>query len=290
MSPVDRTVHAARVAVILPCYNEEATIAAVVTGFRQTLPEASVYVYDNNSSDRTVEAAQAAGAVVRKEPLQGKGHVVRRMFADVEADVYVLCDGDATYQASATFAGPTDSFTYTVTDGNGGTDTATVTITVRPDTVAPVVTCDELPDVWFGYDLTVICLAADDGTGLADPMQGIVERTTDVGNGAERVDTLSFPAVCDRAGNCQTLRYPGPSVGAPPVTPSPGASPTATARTPGTPGTPGPTAILPTATRTPAAPTAVRPTATAGAVKGGVVWLPVLVVGDGGVAVRGGRP
>jgi glycosyltransferase involved in cell wall biosynthesis len=91
----------ARVAVILPCYNEEAAIGATVAGFRAALPGADIYVFDNNSKDRTAEVARAAGAIVRTERLQGKGHVVRRMFADVEADVYVMADGDATYDASA---------------------------------------------------------------------------------------------------------------------------------------------------------------------------------------------
>jgi glycosyltransferase involved in cell wall biosynthesis len=90
-----------RVAVILPCYNEEAAISDVVRGFRTALPEAVVYVYDNNSKDRTVERARTAGAVVRRETRQGKGHVIRRMFAEVEADVYVLADGDGTYDAAS---------------------------------------------------------------------------------------------------------------------------------------------------------------------------------------------
>jgi glycosyltransferase involved in cell wall biosynthesis len=90
-----------RVAVLIPCYNEEVAIPGVVRAFREALPEARVYVYDNNSRDRTREVAAAAGAVVRTEPLQGKGNVVRRMFADVEADVYVLVDGDGTYEAAA---------------------------------------------------------------------------------------------------------------------------------------------------------------------------------------------
>ena len=89
------------IAVLLPCYNEEATIAAVVESFRRVLPGATIYVYDNNSTDRTAEAAAAGGAVVRRERYQGKGNVVRRMFADIEADVYVLADGDLTYDASA---------------------------------------------------------------------------------------------------------------------------------------------------------------------------------------------
>jgi glycosyltransferase involved in cell wall biosynthesis len=90
-----------RIAVLLPCYNEEAAIAQTVAGFRAALPEAAIYVYDNNSADRTREVAAAAGAIVRSEKMQGKGHVVRRMFADVEADIYVMADGDATYDASA---------------------------------------------------------------------------------------------------------------------------------------------------------------------------------------------
>ncbi|KQT26881.1 MULTISPECIES: glycosyltransferase family 2 protein [unclassified Bradyrhizobium] len=88
-----------RIAVLVPCYNEEATVAAVVAGFRKALPSAEIYVYDNNSRDRTAAVAREAGAIVRSEGRQGKGHVVRRMFADVEADVYVLVDGDATYDA-----------------------------------------------------------------------------------------------------------------------------------------------------------------------------------------------
>lgn len=89
------------IAVLLPCYNEEVAIPQVVADFRAALPRATVYVYDNNSTDGTVAAARAAGAVVRTETQQGKGHVVRRMFADVQADLYVLADGDDTYQASA---------------------------------------------------------------------------------------------------------------------------------------------------------------------------------------------
>jgi glycosyltransferase involved in cell wall biosynthesis len=88
-----------RIAVLLPCFNEEAAVATVVAGFRSALPGATIYVYDNNSTDRTAELARAAGAEVRSERRQGKGHVVRRMFADVDADIYVLVDGDATYDA-----------------------------------------------------------------------------------------------------------------------------------------------------------------------------------------------
>jgi glycosyltransferase involved in cell wall biosynthesis len=88
-------------AVLIPCFNEAASIAAVVGGFRAALPEAAIYVFDNNSTDNTAACAIAAGAIVRSEPWQGKGNVVRRMFADVEADVYVLVDGDGTYDCSA---------------------------------------------------------------------------------------------------------------------------------------------------------------------------------------------
>ncbi len=89
------------IAVLIPCYNEELAIAKVVADFRASLPDAAVLVYDNNSSDRTRQAALAAGAAVRSEDLQGKGHVVRRMFADVDADIYVLVDGDDTYDPAA---------------------------------------------------------------------------------------------------------------------------------------------------------------------------------------------
>jgi glycosyltransferase involved in cell wall biosynthesis len=88
-----------RIAVLVPCFNEEAAVATVVRGFRQALPSAQIYVYDNNSRDRTADVAREAGAEVRSERRQGKGHVVRRMFADIDADVYVLVDGDATYDA-----------------------------------------------------------------------------------------------------------------------------------------------------------------------------------------------
>jgi glycosyltransferase involved in cell wall biosynthesis len=90
-----------RIAVLLPCFNEEAAIAATVEGFRQALPGATIYVYDNNSRDRTREVAAAAGAIVRTETQQGKGCVVRRMFADVEADVYLMADGDLTYDPAS---------------------------------------------------------------------------------------------------------------------------------------------------------------------------------------------
>jgi glycosyltransferase involved in cell wall biosynthesis len=90
-----------RIAVIVPCYNEALTIAAIVRDFRTRLPEAQVYVFDNNSTDNTAQVAREAGAIVRKVAMQGKGSVVRRMFADVEADAYVMVDGDGTYDAGA---------------------------------------------------------------------------------------------------------------------------------------------------------------------------------------------
>ena len=90
-----------RIAVLLPCFNEEAAIGATVEGFRRALPDAAIYVYDNNSRDRTCEVASAAGAIVRTERQQGKGHVVRRMFADIDADIYVMADGDLTYDPAA---------------------------------------------------------------------------------------------------------------------------------------------------------------------------------------------
>lgn len=88
-----------RVAVLLPCYNEEKTIGKVVRDFREVLPSADIYVYDNNSTDRTVEEATVAGAIVRHEYTQGKGNVIRRMFREVEADCYLMADGDDTYPA-----------------------------------------------------------------------------------------------------------------------------------------------------------------------------------------------
>src|SRR5260370_38009734 len=90
-----------RIAVLVPCYNEEAAVATVIADFRKALPSAKICVYDNNSKDRTIAVAREAGAEVRSERRQGKGHVVRRMFADVDADIYVLVDGDATYDAAS---------------------------------------------------------------------------------------------------------------------------------------------------------------------------------------------
>lgn len=105
MLSADGTAHGAeivvssRIAVLVPCYNEELAIGKVIADFRSALPDAIIYVYDNNSTDKTVEAAVAAGAIVRRERHQGKGRVVRRMFTDIDADIYVLVDGDATYDA-----------------------------------------------------------------------------------------------------------------------------------------------------------------------------------------------
>jgi glycosyltransferase involved in cell wall biosynthesis len=104
MNPLTETAHIAlapRIAVLVPCYNEGKAIASVVQDFIAALPTATVYVYDNNSTDDTRARAAAAGAIVRTETHQGKGNVVRRMFADIEAEVYVLVDGDGTYDAAS---------------------------------------------------------------------------------------------------------------------------------------------------------------------------------------------
>uniref|UniRef100_UPI00248D8CD9 glycosyltransferase family 2 protein n=1 Tax=Senegalimassilia anaerobia TaxID=1473216 RepID=UPI00248D8CD9 len=89
------------IAVIIPCYDEAPTIARVVDDFRRELPEAAIYVYDNNSTDGTAEIARARGAIVRHEPRQGKGNVCRQMFRDIDADCYLMVDGDDTYPAEA---------------------------------------------------------------------------------------------------------------------------------------------------------------------------------------------
>ena len=90
-----------RIAVLIPCYNEALTVESVVKGFQKSLPEAEIYVYDNNSTDGTGDIARAAGAIVVKEYQQGKGFAVRSMFADIDAEVYVMVDGDDTYPAEA---------------------------------------------------------------------------------------------------------------------------------------------------------------------------------------------
>jgi len=101
LSMLERASTVPTVAVLIPCHNEEVAIGKVVRDFRSALPDACIYVYDNNSKDRTAEIARDAGATVRRETLQGKGNVMRRMFADIEADVYVLVDGDDTYDAAS---------------------------------------------------------------------------------------------------------------------------------------------------------------------------------------------
>lgn len=88
-----------KIAVLIPCYNEELTIEKVVKDFKKELPDADIYVYDNNSKDKTAEIAKNAGAIVKYEYNQGKGNVVRRMFREIEADIYVMVDGDDTYPA-----------------------------------------------------------------------------------------------------------------------------------------------------------------------------------------------
>lgn len=90
-----------KIAVLIPCFNEENTVEKVVAGFKRVLPEATIYVYNNNSTDRTYELAQKAGAVVRNEYMQGKGNVIRRMFRDIDAQCYIMTDGDDTYPAES---------------------------------------------------------------------------------------------------------------------------------------------------------------------------------------------
>jgi glycosyltransferase involved in cell wall biosynthesis len=89
------------IAVLIPCFNEQEAIGAVVSAFKSHIPQATIFVYDNASTDLTIERARSAGAIVRSEPLRGKGYVVRRMFADIEADIYALVDGDGTYDAAS---------------------------------------------------------------------------------------------------------------------------------------------------------------------------------------------
>src|SRR5689334_24663990 len=108
-----------KIAVLIPCYNEEVAIGKVVRDFRDALPEATIYVYDNNSRDRTASVAAQAGAIVRQETQQGKGHVVRRMFRDIDADYYIMVDGDDTYEADlapemlrTAMSGPFDLVNY----------------------------------------------------------------------------------------------------------------------------------------------------------------------------------
>jgi len=104
MNPTDAPQKPPAIAVLIPCYQEEKTIAGVVRDFRQALPEAAIYVFDNNCTDKTAAVAREAGAIVRREKRQGKGYVVASMFDQVDADIYVMVDGDGTYQASAVHA------------------------------------------------------------------------------------------------------------------------------------------------------------------------------------------
>jgi glycosyltransferase involved in cell wall biosynthesis len=120
-----------RVAVLIPCYNEARAIATVIGDFGAALPEATIYVYDNNSSDDTRDRAAAAGAIVRSEPLQGKGNVVRRMFADIEAEVYVLVDGDGTYDAASASA-MVETLLRNSLDMVNGARVATTEVAYRP--------------------------------------------------------------------------------------------------------------------------------------------------------------
>ena len=100
-SPDQLLISELEIAVLIPCHNEEAAIALVIQSFQEQLPGAAVYVYDNNSTDATAAVAEQNGAIVRSEPLKGKGHVVRRMFSDIDAAIYILVDGDDTYDASS---------------------------------------------------------------------------------------------------------------------------------------------------------------------------------------------
>ena len=93
-----------KIAVLIPCYNEEKTVEKVVTDFRRVLPEATIYVYNNNSSDRTAELAAKAGAVVRNEYMQGKGNVIRRMFREIDAQCYIMADGDDSHIVTASLS------------------------------------------------------------------------------------------------------------------------------------------------------------------------------------------
>jgi glycosyltransferase involved in cell wall biosynthesis len=148
-----------RIAVLIPCFNEAEAIAGVVRDFATALPEATIYVYDNNSRDATRERAAQAGAVVRTETHQGKGNVVRRMFADIEAEVYVLVDGDGTYDAPSA-RGMVDLLLQNSLDMVNGARVATATTAFRPGhrfgnrlltgTVA-VIFGDRLKDMLSGY-------------------------------------------------------------------------------------------------------------------------------------------
>ena len=120
------------IAVLVPCYNEELTIEKVVTDFRRELPHAQIYVYDNNSTDHTAEVAARAGALVRREARQGKGNVVRRMFADIDAQVYVMVDGDDTYEAAAVRRLVAELINNQLDMVTGARETAWGTLSPRP--------------------------------------------------------------------------------------------------------------------------------------------------------------
>jgi glycosyltransferase involved in cell wall biosynthesis len=132
MKPLPKTDHLApRIAVLVPCYNEAAAVTTVIVDFQKALPSATIYVYDNNSTDDTRRLAADAGAIVRVEPLQGKGNVVRRMFADIEAEVYVLVDGDGTYDA-ASATQMVDTLLADSLDMVNGARVATTDLAYRP--------------------------------------------------------------------------------------------------------------------------------------------------------------
>ena len=155
----DAGVLSPRIAVLIPCYNEAQAIERVVRDFAAALPEASIYVYDNNSQDRTREIAAAAGAIVRTETFQGKGNVVRRMFADVEAEVYVLVDGDGTYDAPSA-RGMVDQLLVESLDMVNGARVPVVAAAFRPGHVfgnrmltgtVAMIFGDRLKDMLSGY-------------------------------------------------------------------------------------------------------------------------------------------
>jgi glycosyltransferase involved in cell wall biosynthesis len=148
-----------RLAVLLPCFNEAGAIGHVVAAFQAALPDATIYVYDNNSTDDTAAAAARAGAVVRHETRQGKGHVVRRMFADIDADVYVLADGDDTYEAAAA-TGMVQMLLEDRLDMVTGTRVSTALDAYRPGhqfgnwaltTLAGTIFGERIPDMLSGY-------------------------------------------------------------------------------------------------------------------------------------------
>jgi len=147
-----------RIAVLIPCCNEAAAIATVVKDFRRALPTATVYVYDNNSSDDTAHIAAKAGAVVRAEPLQGKGNVIRRMFADVEAEVYVLVDGDGTYDANSSYGMVRSLFEQSLDMVNGAR--------------VPVTDLAYRPGHEFGNKLLTSTVAAIFGDRVRDMLSG----------------------------------------------------------------------------------------------------------------------